>query len=82
MLYEIAIADAYGAGFEFSPPDDARPNDGLCYHRNAKHPSLRPGAYTDDTQMSIAVAECLLADCLEVSDFAAAFVSVRSKRSE
>lgn len=59
MMKVIAVADAYGAGFEFC--DDAKileKNDlsGYCNHElygfSAK--------YTDDTQMSIAIAEFIL----------------------
>jgi ADP-ribosylglycohydrolase len=56
MLIELAIGDAYGAGFEYAdaqPP--ARSNDLTHYVRHPRH-RLRPGCYTDDTQMSLAVA--------------------------
>lgn len=59
MLLEIAIGDAMGAGFEYAKPTKARPND-LSQYRS--HPKWRqiPGAYTDDTEMSIAIAELLV----------------------
>lgn len=59
MLLELAIGDAYGAGFEYAPPSDGRPNDLSGY---VQHPRLAiaPGCYTDDTQMSLAVAEMVL----------------------
>lgn len=76
MLVETAIADAYGSGFEYAdenlpPTPFSRPrrtgtrkprrkcND---LSRYVKHPryTLEPGQYTDDTQMSVALAECLL----------------------
>jgi ADP-ribosylglycohydrolase len=60
MLIEIAIGDAYGSGFEFAPRAKIeRANDGLHYEAHEK--GIPPGRYTDDTQMSIAVAELLLA---------------------
>src|SRR5687768_8904758 len=62
MLIEIAIGDAYGAGFEFSPPDAARPNDLGGYVRNLRYPALGGGRYTDDTQMALALAEAMLED--------------------
>lgn len=59
MLYEIAIGDAYGSGFEFCPRAKiVRANDGLHYEAHEK--GIPPGRYTDDTQMSVAVAELLL----------------------
>ena len=59
MLVELAIGDAYGAAFEFV---DRR---FTCEHQLAgfeSHPRHRinPGRYTDDTQMSIAVAELIV----------------------
>lgn len=59
MLIEIAIGDAYGAGFEFAPRAKIeRHNDGAGYV--AHELGIPAGHYTDDTQMSIAVAELLL----------------------
>lgn len=60
MLLEGAIGDAYGAGFEYA-------NDNLKYNNlngYVKHPThgLNKGQYTDDTQMSIALAEMLTSD--------------------
>src|SRR5689334_2267778 len=61
MLVELAIGDAYGAGFEYAPADVvARHNDLSGYVRHPKH-AIPPGSYTDDTQMSIAVAEAVVA---------------------
>ena len=63
MLLRIAQADAYCMATEYLRPD----HQGLIvearkftsYLRHPTH-ALRPGMYTDDTQMSIAVAEQLL----------------------
>ena len=61
MLLELAIADAYGAGREFAPPEDvAANNDGKTYVQNPVHGDLKPGRYTDDTQMTIGLAEWML----------------------
>lgn len=61
MLYEIAIADAYGAGFEFVAPEViAQHNDLSRYIPHQLYGML--GNYTDDTQMSLALAELLIAD--------------------
>jgi ADP-ribosyl-[dinitrogen reductase] hydrolase len=59
MLVEIAIGDAYGAAFEYAAPSRDRPNDLSGYFQHPRH-GIAPGCYTDDTQMSIAVAETLL----------------------
>ncbi|WP_027671601.1 ADP-ribosylglycohydrolase family protein [Rheinheimera baltica] len=61
MLYEIAIADAYGSGFEFAATEViAQHNDLSCYVPHQLYGML--GNYTDDTQMSLALAELLVAD--------------------
>jgi ADP-ribosylglycohydrolase len=61
MLLELAIGDAYGAGFEYAPAEFvARHNTLDGYRQNPKYAGLRPGRYTDDTQMSIAIADHLL----------------------
>jgi ADP-ribosyl-[dinitrogen reductase] hydrolase len=60
LLVDIAVGDAYGAGFEFRPADFVRKhNDARTYRAHALGPH-GPGEYTDDTQMSIAVAELVL----------------------
>ncbi|HYE17928.1 MAG TPA: ADP-ribosylglycohydrolase family protein [Tepidisphaeraceae bacterium] len=60
MLIELAIADAYGAGFEYVKDEIVRTRNTLAgYVQHPRHP-LPPGSYTDDTQMSIAVAEVLV----------------------
>jgi ADP-ribosyl-[dinitrogen reductase] hydrolase len=60
MLTEIAVGDAYGAGFEYVDRrvTDER-NDLSGYIRHPTH-GLEAGHYTDDTQMSIALAEAML----------------------
>jgi ADP-ribosylglycohydrolase len=60
MLLELAIGDAYGAGFEYAPDSVIRKhNTGAYYIQHTQH-SIRPGCYTDDTQMSLAVAEAIV----------------------
>lgn len=62
MLYHIAVADAYGAGREMASYDFIHANNcGTKYVQHLTH-KLKPGSYTDDTQMSLALAEHLLAD--------------------
>jgi ADP-ribosylglycohydrolase len=60
MLYEMAIGDAYGAAFEYAPERFLREHHTL--ERYASHPRWKgpPGRYTDDTQMSLAIAELLV----------------------
>lgn len=61
MLVEIAVGDAYGAGFEYvDAPIVAAGNTVTGYVQHPRHDGVRPGAYTDDTQMTIAVAEVLV----------------------
>ncbi|HLP87825.1 MAG TPA: ADP-ribosylglycohydrolase family protein [Nostocaceae cyanobacterium] len=58
MLLELAIGDAYGAGFEYAD-ENILANDLSRYVQHPRH-RLIPGSYTDDTQMSIAIAEVLV----------------------
>lgn len=60
MLVEIAIGDAYGAGFEYADIEMVRQRNNLSgYVKHPRH-NIRPGAYTDDTQMSLAIAEAIV----------------------
>ena len=60
MLLELAIGDAYGAGFEYVDADTvAAKNDLSGYVRHPRH-RIAPGRYTDDTQMSLAVTELIV----------------------
>ena len=61
MLLDIAIADAYGAGFEFAKPEilAQRPNEFTRYFRHNLDNNMS-GMYTDDTQMSVGLARWLL----------------------
>ena len=60
LLLAVGIGDAYGSGFEFAPPEEViRHNDGRKYHPRPST-GTRPGRYTDDTQMSLAIAEALI----------------------
>lgn len=60
MLLELAIGDAYGAGFEYADEMVDVHNDLTNYIKHPRHRGLWPGRYTDDTQMSIAVAELIV----------------------
>jgi ADP-ribosylglycohydrolase len=60
MLIELAIGDAYGAGFEYVPTSFVRQHNSLTgYVQHPRH-KIKPGNYTDDTQMSIAIAELIV----------------------
>jgi ADP-ribosylglycohydrolase len=62
MLLELAIGDAYGAGFEYAADQVVRAkNDLSAYIQHPRH-GIRPGCYTDDTQMSVAIAEAIVSD--------------------
>jgi ADP-ribosylglycohydrolase len=60
LLVEIAIGDAYGAGFENAPERIIRQFNNLSGYISQPRHSVKAGEYTDDTQMSIAVAEAIL----------------------
>jgi ADP-ribosyl-[dinitrogen reductase] hydrolase len=74
MLLEIAIGDAYGAGFEFSSREKIRLSNTLAAY--VPHElGIEAGHFTDDTQMSVAVSEVLLSsDAMSSDVFADAFV--------
>jgi ADP-ribosyl-[dinitrogen reductase] hydrolase len=68
-LLACAIADAYGAGFEYVPPAIVRANNDLTKY--LPHPKwskvkggIQPGSYTDDAQMAMGLAEHMLEDDL------------------
>ena len=53
------LVTAYCAAFEYAEPTAViRPNDLSGYEQHLRH-KIAPGCYTDDTQMSLAVAEAL-----------------------
>ncbi len=58
MLLELAIGDAYGAGFEYA--DEMISENTLTHYVQHPRHQIRPGCYTDDTQMSLAIAETLV----------------------
>lgn len=64
IFLRIAQADAYAAAVEYVklPQNQALVDEALTFERYLKHPthSLNPGKYTDDTQMSIAIAELII----------------------
>lgn len=61
MLKELAMGDAYGAAFEYTPLYFVEAlNRGDQYHQHPRHTELDPGCYTDDTQMSLALSEHII----------------------
>ena len=60
MLVELAIGDAYGAGFEYASDRIVRDHNDLSRYIQHQRHAIKPGCYTDDTQMSIAIAEAIL----------------------
>ncbi|KKN37560.1 hypothetical protein LCGC14_0762450 [marine sediment metagenome] len=59
MLVELAIGDAYGHCFEYAD-ENIKYNNLSGYIQHPRHKKLKPGEYTDDTQMSIAIAELIV----------------------
>lgn len=77
MLLHIAMGDAYCAAVEYVKDESLR-TEAMKVEKYLRHPTHghRPGEYTDDTQMSIAVSEVLLGEDWSVEAFADAFVRV------
>ena len=58
MLVQGAVGDAFGAGFEYVREDAFRAQArSMKYMQHPRHLGLKPGMYTDDIQMSLALAE-------------------------
>jgi ADP-ribosylglycohydrolase len=77
LLTFTAIGDAYGVCFEYAPREIIRSRNNLVgYFPHHKY-QTGGGRYSDDTQMSIAVAEALLklGEAANARDFAASFVA-------
>ncbi len=77
MLLRIAQADAYAIGYEYVK-NKALQTEMLKFEKFHQHPTyhaLKPGCYTDDSQMSIAVSEVLIEKGPEAKaeDYAEAF---------
>ena len=64
MIYETAVGDAYGLGWEFASGKNIQtaPNDLSGYHVNPRYPEYPVGHYTDDTLRSIANSIVVLGD--------------------
>jgi ADP-ribosylglycohydrolase len=60
MLVELAVGDAYGAGFEYAPYETVRRHNTAAYYTKHQKHNIPAGCYTDDTQMTLALVELLL----------------------
>lgn len=60
MLLEIAIGDAYGAGFEFVDDEVIEKEHKLDKYYVSGIDDLKAGQYTDDTQMTLGLVEFML----------------------
>ncbi|GAB4426860.1 MAG: hypothetical protein Fur0044_24850 [Anaerolineae bacterium] len=60
MLLELAVGDAYGMGFEYAPVEFVHTHNDLSAYVRHPHHNIQPGHYTDDTQMSLAIAEAIV----------------------
>lgn len=62
MILEGAVGDAYGAGFEFADEAIIKSKHTLStYEPHPLYDEIQ-GKYTDDTQMTIGIAELLISD--------------------
>ncbi|WP_196893683.1 ADP-ribosylglycohydrolase family protein [Aureivirga marina] len=62
MILEGAIGDAYGAGFEFADFKKIQLKNNITNYENHPLYNELKGNYTDDTQMTLALAELILSD--------------------
>jgi ADP-ribosylglycohydrolase len=60
VLLELAVGDAYGAGFEYANPAVINAHNDLSHYIQHPRHQTPPGCYTDDTQMSLAIAEAII----------------------
>lgn len=73
------LADSYGMGFEYQS-FSSKENDGQTFRKHGLYTDLIPGQYTDDTQMSVALAELVLSG-KPISPVSCAEAFVREYRS-
>ncbi|MDB2686814.1 ADP-ribosylglycohydrolase family protein [Mariniblastus sp.] len=57
-----AIGDAYGFCFEFAEAAHIHANNCLAYIQHPEFADVKPGAYSDDTQMQLALAELMVSE--------------------
>ena len=70
-LLGLAIGDALGAAIEFQPPGTFKPVTG--YRVGGPH-GLKPGEWTDDTSMALALADSIATSGWDLNDQAARYV--------
>lgn len=69
ILYSLAVGDALGAGTEFeSPASIARKHGRIQGYVQGVNPGLRPGDFTDDTQMTLCVLAAYAEACRSGGD--------------
>lgn len=82
MLVYIAKGDSYGVGFEFTKEIYIEKHHKLEKYLPHKFDSLKAGDYSDDTQMSIAIAELMISDKdFDIYTLAEAFLRVYKRDS-
>lgn len=61
QLVSVAIGDAWGCGYEFAPREwiEAHPPEERVHIAHPKY-AIGAGRYSDDTQMSLAIAEAMI----------------------
>lgn len=62
MILEAAIGDAFGACFEVLDASEIAPHITDLNYKMIQPGLIKPGCYTDDTQMMIALAEAVIED--------------------
>jgi len=82
FLLHIAIGDAYGRAFEWATAKEIAPKNNLHYreYEEKKLNPLNTGRYTDDTQMSIALAEHMISGEAPMHDSFMRFFMAAYKR--
>lgn len=61
-LTALCLTDGYGFGFEYAPAEfvDANNDPTKGYVQHPDRPDVKPGVYSDDGQMSIAIGEAMI----------------------
>lgn len=71
------LGDAYGFCFEFTSAEFVQANNDLNYHQHPEFTNVSPGAYSDDTQMQLALAEVIASEMeWTAENIAESFVAV------
>jgi len=79
VLHYTAIFDGYGFGFEYADPKFVAKRNNLRTFQSHPKWKTKPGTYSDDTQMQVALAELMLRQPLpstwSLGDIAQSFLS-------